>query len=57
MVALSAPPFHQMPLPESPVPARKLQVVRLSIDTPFAFHTTTPLRPTVLPSEPSAPYV
>ena len=52
---LSAPPFHQISFPESPVPARKLQAVRFSTLTSSAFHTRIPLRPTAWPFGPAAP--
>src|ERR1035437_374940 len=54
---LLAPPFHQISLPDAPLPPRKLQAVRLSILTLLAFHTTIPLRPTVLPLESVEPKV
>ncbi len=50
-----SPPFHQISLPVSPDPLRKLQVVRFSTLTSFAFHTTMPLRPAAFPSDPTAP--
>src|SRR5579863_6518009 len=44
-----APPFHQISLPVSPVPPRKLQVVRFWTQTLSAFHASIPSRPAVPP--------
>src|SRR5579863_5945934 len=50
-----APPFHHTSLPDDPEPARKLHTVRFSMLTLSVFHTTMPLRPMGLPSEPVSP--
>src|ERR1035441_5070716 len=42
---LLAPPFHQIPLPASAEPPRKLQTVRFCTLTLAAFQTMIPLRP------------
>ncbi len=55
MTPESSPPFHQIWLPASPAPLRKLHAVRFSMLTLSAFHTTMPLRPSALPFEPTAP--
>ena len=55
MVPLPSPPFHQISFPDDPVPARKLHAVRFSTYTSSAFQIRIPLRPTALPSGPTAP--
>ena len=47
---LSAPPFHQISLPASRAPPRKLHAVRFSIETLPAFHTMSPLTPEAPPA-------
>src|ERR1700747_1017135 len=52
MVALPAPPFHQISLPvwpSPPDPPRKLHAVKFCTETLLAFQTTIPLSPSVPP--------
>src|ERR1700685_2779354 len=46
---LPSPPFHQISLPASPAPFRKLQTVRFSTVTLAAFQTMIPFSPCAFP--------
>ena len=49
ILPLPLAPFHQISLPASPAPPKKLQTVRFSTSTLLAFQTMIPFNPWALP--------